>query len=162
MVQNVSVQFSQEGGPEVVTVGPVRRLPESELLEACPALRRLPGMSQSDAEVLLRENGFNVRATTAGWPSSYAVLHARRWGEPSPHSPCVMLICRVEDGRIASVSPATTGSHSARVFDAFAGVFPNRTAPAADQARAYAMIPVWTAGAVGLGALQFMFLPFSM
>ena len=161
MVQDVRVRLTEEGGPEAATVGEVQRLPESKMLESCPALRRLPGMPRAEAEAFLRENGFTVRETTMGWVKRYTVLYARKWGEPSPHSPCAMLVCRIEDGRIATVSPATD-SHPARGFNGLVGMFPSRNAPAAEQVRAYALIPVWTAEVMGLGLLQWMCLPFSL
>ena len=161
MVQDVRIRIHEEGGPEVVGIGQAQRLPESEMLEACPALRRLSGMPREEAEALLRENGFTVRETMFGWTKQYTVLHARKWGEPSPRSPCVMLVCRIENGRIATVSPATD-SHPTRGFNGLVGMFPNRDAPTAEQVRTYALIPIWTAEVMGLGLLQWMFLPFAL
>ena len=161
MVQDVRVRLTEEGGPEAVTVGQAQRLPESEMLEACPTLRRLPGMPRGEAEAMLRDNGFEVREKSSGWTKRYTVLHARKWGEPSPRPHCAMLVCRIEDGRIATVSPATD-SHPACGFNGLVGMFPSRNAPAAEQARAYALIPIWTAEVMGLGLLQYMCLPFAL
>lgn len=160
-VQTLRVKLTEAGGPEEVWLDPPRRLPESPLLEACPDLRRLPGLPRADAEALLRANGFTVRETTTGLVHKATQLFARRWAEPSAHAASAVLVCRVEDGRIANLAVATA-DHPARGFDGLVGLFPARDAPAADQARAFAILPFSLAGMLGRGLLQWMAVPLAV
>ncbi len=161
MIQNLRIRLTEDGGPEEVWLGEIKRLPESAMLESCPNLRSLPGMPRDEAEALLRENGFKVREKTTGWSQKSTQLYARRWSEPSVHAASAMLVCRVEDGRIATLSVATA-EHSSRGFDGFVGMFPDRDAPVGEQLKAYAVLPFSLAGVFGLGMLQWMALPLAI
>ena len=158
MVQGLRIRLTEDGGPEEVWLDQIKRLPESAMLEACPNLRRLPGMPREEAEALLRENGFKVREKTTGRSQKSTQLHARRWSEPSVHAASAVLVCRIEDGQIATLSIATD-THSSRGFDGLVGMFPDRDAPAGEQLKAYAVLPFSLAGVFGMGLLQWMVLP---
>jgi len=162
MVQEIRVRVAENAGASEVDILPAKRLPESAILEACPDLRRLPGMPRDEAEALLRASGFTVRSTASGPIRRFTLLYARRWGEASPRSMSAFLVCRVgDDGRIADLTPATE-THPSRGFDGPVGMFPNRNDSLAEQAKIYAKIPFWMAEAFGLGMIQWMFLPFSL